>query len=280
MTEEKKEKSNALRYILLFIVFFLIGAGIGYIGARSYLASRDKTEDKSNANNDANDTDILKDEKYSDTVDRLNKILSSSPLFYNTQGLSIDTIDEETKFTLTFEYLFKNDKATLSSLITNAGNTCNSVYVANMNDDGSFGSQCNIYYVSVDDINQFVSDTLNSTVNLKEVEVANNYYCALEDNKYTCGVSANNYYVGSLEPHFDTERMVLKDNGDIVVYNKGYLVDTRSNRVNGGSNNYLHSSDSLDYYYELKSSSNIEFKHTFKKNSNGSYYYYSSEVNK
>ena len=58
---------------------------------------------------------------------------------------------------------------------------------------------------------------------------------------------------------------------DIVITEKGYLYDNRSNLTTPDKNYYLHSSDSTEYYFELKSSENLYFIHTFVKNQDGSY---------
>ena len=41
---------------------------------------------------------------------------------------------------------------------------------------------------------------------------------------------------------------------------------------------YLHSSDSTEYYYELKNADNLTFKHTFVTKDRVNYYYVSSEL--
>ena len=65
------------------------------------------------------------------------------------------------------------------------------------------------------------------------------------------------------------------------IYEKGYLIDNRSNVDNPTDqydNYYLHSFDSTNYYYELKSADNLTFKHTFKTEDRQNYYYVSTEL--
>ena len=88
-------------------------------------------------------------------------------------------------------------------------------------------------------------------------------------------------YSGELESKFDVIKVTKDSSGTIIVYEKGYLVDNRSN-VNDPfdqyDNYYLHSSDSNEYYYELKSADNLIFKHTFKTDDKENYYYIGTEL--
>jgi hypothetical protein len=106
--------------------------------------------------------------------------------------------------------------------------------------------------------------------------------CVIDLNDYVCGNVTNVYgYTGELESKFDILKVTKDSAGTVIIYEKGYLVDNRSNVDNPTDqydNYYLHSSDSKDYYYELKSADNLTFIHTFKTDDGENYYYVSTEL--
>ena len=86
---------------------------------------------------------------------------------------------------------------------------------------------------------------------------------------------------GEVVSKFEIVKVTIDDNNTITIYDKGYLLDNRSDVeiVGDYKNAYLHSYDASEHYYELKSSDNLTFKHVFN-NIDNKYYYVSSELYK
>ena len=105
----------------------------------------------------------------------------------------------------------------------------------------------------------------------------------MQNNLYICGNIANNNVTGDLESKFTILKVTKDLDGTIKIYEKGYLLDNRSNvkaQHPGYDNIYLHSTDSTEYYYELRNADNLTFVHTFKENDNQEYYYVGTMLEK
>ena len=131
------------------------------------------------------------------------------------------------------------------------------------------------------DINQklFNDELIDTSVNF-DIDITKK--CVLDGESYLCGAVQNiSGYSGALESNFEVVKATKDVDGTIIIYEKGYLHDKRSNVDNltdQYDNYYLHSSDSKEYYYELKSSDNLTFKHIFKTDDSEEYYYVSTEL--
>ena len=121
----------------------------------------------------------------------------------------------------------------------------------------------------------------NSDFNLDvEYYPVDNKKCTPIGEYIYCGnVDSLTGVIGELKPRF-TVNKVMMDDEHIYIYDKGYLIDSRSTvpYVEGESNYYLHAADSSEHYHELKSADNLTFKHTYRLQNDGKYYYLKTEL--
>ena len=107
--------------------------------------------------------------------------------------------------------------------------------------------------------------------------------CVSDGDFIICGnVVDNSGITGALESKFSVIKVTKDEDGSINIYEKGYLVDNRSNVIASGQyeNYYLHSSDSDAYYSELRNADNLTFVHKFKTDDKKNYYYVSTVLYK
>lgn len=281
-----KKKNNKLKYFIIFILFIGIGIGLGVFGTTKFL------EYKNDNNNEPvveeGPMDITESDKYQDTINNLRNILNGNPIFYSTKGINASSLDNTTRLNLIYEYIINNNMATVETLPIDyiGATTCNNnVFTVDTTlGDGTVSNICTINKVSKAtflDINMqlFNDEVLDTSVNFN---VGIDKKCVLSNDMYLCGNTVNmSGYTGELESKFNVVKVTKDESNTIVIYEKGYLIDGRSNVDNPTDqyeNYYLHSSDSKDYYYELKSADNLTFKHVFKTDDKEKYYYVSSEL--
>lgn len=294
--EKNKKNSNLIEYIVIFLIFFVIGMVIGIFVTKKYFNGKAEEDTKPKTSVKTSGEDITENAEYKGTIDNLYSLLGKDTIFYSTTGANVDTLSNEQKLSIVYNYIIANKLDTSSVLNTgwygseqcpfNGGTTNFNVDVL-LDENGNLvkGANC-----TVSDINAaLIQEKYQLIFGNNNIDTSSNFNpksdktCILVDGVYTCGNIDNSMnYVGDLEVNY-TITKVLKENDKIEIYDKGYLTDNRSNVKNsaeGFDKYYLHSSDSTDYYHELKSADNIMFKHTFKKASNGNYYYSSSEISK
>lgn len=294
--EKNKKNSNLIEYIVIFLLFFVIGMVIGIFVTKKYFNGKAEEDTKPKTSVKTSGEDITENAEYKGTIDNLYSLLGKDTIFYSTTGVNADTLSNEQKLSIVYNYIIANKLDTSSVLNTgwygseqcpfNGGTTNFNVDVS-LDENGNLvkGANC-----TVSDINAtLIQEKYQLIFGNNNIDTSSNFNpksdktCILVDGIYTCGNIDNSMnYVGDLEVNY-TITKVLKENDKIEIYDKGYLTDNRSNVKNsaeGFDKYYLHSSDSTDYYHELKSADNIMFKHTFKKASNGNYYYSSSEISK
>lgn len=294
--EKNKKNSNLIEYIVIFLIFFVIGMVIGIFVTKKYFNGKAEEDTKPKTSVKTSGEDITENAEYKGTIDNLYSLLGKDTIFYSTTGANADTLSNEQKLSIVYNYIIANKLDTSSVLNTgwygseqcpfNGGTTNFNVDVS-LDENGNLvkGANC-----TVSDINAaLIQEKYQLIFGNNNIDTSSNFNpksdktCILVDGVYTCGNIDNSMnYVGDLEVNY-TITKVLKENDKIEIYDKGYLTDNRSNVKNsaeGFDKYYLHSSDSTDYYHELKSADNIMFKHTFKKASNGNYYYSSSEISK
>lgn len=290
MAKRKKKGNNVFKYIICFILFLGLGGAVGYFGTKKYLESKKDEEDVPAVV--PTEVDITKDEDYQELIKELHGYLNANPIFYSTKGLKIADLSNDEKLKLIYSYMvsMKQDvPATLASSGYLWPPVCPlSDGVSSFVVDASNGVYSNICTVTTlsgqllqEDFSKLYGDVaIDFTQSFK---LSDNRACIFVNSNYTCGyINYNAVPTGDLEVRFAVEK-VLKYDDKIVLYDRGYLIDTRSNMINlndGNPNHYLHSSDSTDYYFELKSSDNITFKHTFALDEEQNYHYVSSEVAK
>jgi len=285
--EGKKKTKKGVKYFLIFILFLAIGIFLGVFGALKYLENKDKEQielKEEIVNNEPED--ITDNEELQSTITTLHNIVNNNSIFYSTKGITAENISNNDKLIYIYSNLYQNKKGEASSLTQKEYGSSNCEYDFLLdNDTNLFGldnkcttTEYNIDFFKEVNKNTFNSDTLDTT---KEFAPENNIKCVSSDNKYICGKVANTSGItGKLEPKFEITKVTRDDDFTITIYDKGYLVDKRSNVIANKEhdNYYLHSSDSKEYYYELKSADNLTFKHTFKTTDRKNYYYVSSEL--
>lgn len=282
---ENKSISPTLKYILIFIIFFAIGLGLGYFGAFKYLENEKSNEPVVEEVDEL--MDITDEEEAQELINSLVSMLDKDPMFYSTKGISVSTMDNTSKLRFLYNYIISNNQFTKEELA--------SEYI------GSFN--CLPGFITDAGVNPSVSTNICGVSRIKKTALLDaskklfndevldtsvpfspqdGLSCLVDADTYLCGnVTKTLNITGELESVFSVEKVTKDIDGTIVIYEKGYLNDKRSNVNNPNDqydNYYLHSSDSTEYYYELKSADNLTFKHTFKTDDRQNYYYVSTEL--
>ena len=272
-----KKAGSVFKYIFLFIVFLSIGVAIGIYGSTKYFESKKKDNpvEEKTPEKEVVITNITDDSTYTALVNELYANLAKNPVFYSSKGFNITEASNEEKLSLVYYYLVNNKMDSVDTLPSSwEGTYC--VFNEGLNSFivDSAGAGCTVSNISVATINETYKKLFGDTgLEMVPTFPANEYKtCILVGEIYTCGRVTGTIYNGSLQPKMDILK-VEKYDDDIVITEKGYLYDNRSNLTTPDKNYYLHSSDSTDYYFELKSSENLYFIHTFVKNEDGSYTY-------
>ncbi len=272
-----KKAGSVFKYILLFLVFLSIGVVIGVFGSKKYFESKKTTptsEEKA-PEKEVVITNITDDSTYKAVVNELYASLAKNPAFYTSKGFNITEATNDQKLSLVYYYIVANKLDTVNTLPSSwEGTYC--VFNEGVNSFivDSAGMGCTVSDIPVTLINETYKKLFGDTgLEITPTFPANEFKtCVLVGEIYTCGRVTGTIYNGSLQPKMDILKVETYDD-DIVITEKGYLYDNRSNLTTPDQNYYLHSSDSTDYYFELKSSDNLYFIHTFVKNPDGTYSY-------
>ncbi len=280
MDESSKVKKNSKsKFIISFLLFFFIGGLIGGFGTYKTLGMKDKEVEEKEVKKEKKvetpkEIDITKDPDYTDMINSLYGYLSKDNIFYSSVGVDLATMSNDNKLRITYEYMMNNNlfaTDTLNPMYYGALSCTNNFSLdVIVGADGSLsnGSVCTINKISLENfVNTYKKVFNDETIDVSQpFNPKNNRTCVISDEYYVCGnVNTNNSITGSLDSKFEIVK-VIKEDKKVTIYDKGYLVDTRSSVVNpddGYDNYYLHSSDSTTYYYELKSADNLTFAHTF-----------------
>lgn len=289
--KEKKAKSSnhTLRNIILFIIFLAAGFVLGYFGTIKYLEYKENNTPTDDDVADGGPKDITEDDQSKDLINSLYATINGDSLFYTSKGINISTLDNTSKLRLVYNNIIAANQVTadtLQSLWWGASN-CEYEFVVNASTDPyNPSNECSVSKIS----RSTFMDTNKKLFNDEILDTSVTFYptsekkCIIDPNDgnyYICGNVVNQTGItGSLESKFVIQKVTKDEDGTIVIYEKGYLVDKRSNVGTEYDNYYLHSSDSTDYYYELKSADNLTFKHTFKTDDRIKYYYVSTEIDK
>lgn len=288
----KKEKNNnKFKYIVCFLVFFVLGALIGIFATKQILGNSGESETDEEVVLKDSVEDITEDENYTELITNLHSYLAKNVIFYTSKGVDMKELANDTKLKLVYNYIITNQLATTETLNQwwAGSTTCENNFLVDTTKDTNGvvvnGNVCTVSKITTtlmtDTYKKLFGDTgLQTNVGFNP---SNTKSCVLVGVEYICGnVADTSGVTGTLEPKFEVVK-VTKDNDTIVIYEKGYLLDTRSNFVNlndGYENHYLHASDSSEYYYELRSADNLTFAHTYKMDSNNNYYLEGTKVNK
>lgn len=282
-SKEKNEK-HILRYVLI-VFLFILGFILGFYFTTKYLESRDNEETP--IIEDDGIIDITEDKDSAELIESLLGILDKNPMFYSTQGISSSTMDNTSKLILIYNKIIDKNLGTseeLSSLYYGSSNCANNFITDPSDNAFVYSNKCTTMRINKSsflDINKqlFNDDILDVSVNFNPMDGVS---CVVDGETYICGnVTKTSDVTGELVSVFSVVKATKDTDGTIVIYEKGYLNDKRSNVNNPNDqydNYYLHSSDSKDYYYELKSADNLTFKHTFKTIDRQNYYYVSTEL--
>lgn len=284
--EIKKEK-HTLRNVIVFVIFFVIGVVVGYLGTSKILENREDENDKTPIVEDNGVIDITEDEGSVELINSLLAMLDNNPMFYSTKGVTASSLDNTSKLVFIYNNLKKNNVGTIEELASEMyGSTnCLNGFITDVGENALVSTnKCTVTRINKSSFLEtnkklFNDEILDTSVNFSPADGLN---CVVDADSYLCGnVTKTSTITGKLESVFSIVKVTKDEEGTIEIYEKGYLNDKRSN-VNDPydqyDNYYLHSSDSTDYYYELKSADNLTFKHIFKTTDRQNYYYYSTEM--
>lgn len=279
MAEVKENKGNSFKYILIFIVFLAAGAVIGVYGATNYLNKQDEEKIET----PETIKDITDDSVYQNTINDLYNIVNNNVIFYSAKGVNIASLDNNSKLSLIYEYVVNNNLYEKTTLSNDGTGKCSYGFILDSSAETNIPSiVCTVYEIKKADIKNIAKKLYNddSISIVDSFMPEENKSCVLSNDKYVCGNTGTSAS-GALEIKFDIQKVTLDLDGTIEIYDKGYLADRRAGVDDPNDqydNYYLHSSDSNEYYYELKSADNITFKHTFKTDDKTNYYYVSTEI--
>jgi hypothetical protein len=284
--KKDREGTPIFKYSLLFILFLAIGIVLGIFGALKYIEYRNSQESDKPLVSDEPE-DITKKEDYKELITNLTAILDANPLFYNSNGINISSLDNATKLTLIYNRLVKEGQGTneeIESLWYGSTNCVND-FVTDPTDNGYSSNKCTVTKFQKSAFLEISKKLFNDALVAMDgnFNPSSSKLCVPDGEDYVCGnVYDASGVTGSLESKFTVVKALRLDDGTIEIYEKGYLVDKRSNVLASGvaENYYLHSSDSDSYYYELRNADNLTFKHTFKTEDKKNYYYVSTVLYK
>lgn len=276
----KRKKKDAKGFIL-FVLFFAIGIAAGIYGTKYFLDRM--AEEHKQGDPVIEEVDITSKSEYQDLINKLYDSLKGNSEYYKSSGVSLDSMDNSFKYGLLYDEL-SSSKASSETLQTTyyGSNVCEHGFLADYAEGYNVATTCTINKILFSDMEDMYKKLFNRD-DLETVEFypADTKKCVVVGEYYYCGdVTALTGISGSLDTRFSIEKVVKDNKGNIYIYDKGYLIDNRSSVIKseGIDNYYLHSADSKDYYYELKSADNYTFKHTFKMGDDSNYYYVQSEL--
>ena len=274
----REEKSgNALKNILLFVVFLAIGVAIGFFGTKKYMENKNKEVDTPVI--DEGPEDITNVDEYKNLINKLHSYVDGYSFFYTTKGVQASTMSNADRLYLLYDRMDKDNELGDSTLTATSGTTnCIGQFALDAGTNTCVVKKIDRNKMAEKNKTVFDDDLLDTSVTFTN---SLGKICIVSEANYMCGTPlTTDGITGKLESKF-TITKVTKQEGTIVIYDKGYLLDTRSSIMNptdGHDKYYLHSSDSTEYYYELKNADNLTFKHTFVTKDRVNYYYVSSEL--
>lgn len=277
----KSNKKDAKGFIL-FVLFFAVGIAAGIYGTQYFLNTM--AEENKKGEPVIEQIDITTKSEYQDLINDLYDSLKGNAEYYKSSGITLDNMDKSFKYGLLYDELVSSKKDVIEVLQTTyyGSGVCEYGFLSDFSEGTSIVNTCTINKILISDMKDLYKKMFNRTdLEIVEFYAADTKKCVVVSEYYYCGdTTALTGVTGSLDTRFSIEK-VLKDNkGNIYIYDKGYLIDNRSSvvRTEGINNYYLHAADSKDYYFELKSSDNYMFKHTFELSDDNNYYYVQSEL--
>ncbi len=278
-----KYKNNSLKYIICILIFFVLGTIIGIIGTKSLLESNHDSKDVPSS---TGQIDITDSSEYQATIEKLHASVKDNIIYYSTLGFNPLTADNIFKLDYAFQIVMESEAYSTETINAIAWDSqvCAYDFLVDLLDTGQSTGGCTVYRILRDSIsNAYASAFLGGTLEIADFNTTDGKRCLLEEPGYICGIVTRDVPTGTLTPKFTVVKVLRDEDGTIKIYDKGYLEDNRSHIVNpedGIDHYYLHSTDSIDYYYELKSADNLTFVHEFKLDENRNYYYVQSYLDR
>lgn len=280
-----KRKKKGSKGFILFVIFFAIGIFVGVYSTKLYLDKNNN--DKEETISIIDNIDITDKSEYQNLINELYGSLKGNSEFYKTSGVNLDTMNNSFKYGLLYDELISSQKYVSETLTTiyYGANVCLNDFLADYVEGYTISNTCTVKKILISDL----VDLYKKKFNKEDLDTTSTFYptdtvkCIVEGEYYVCGdVNALTGVTGTLDTRFSIEKVIKDNKGNVYIYDKGYLIDTRSTvpLIEGVDNYYLHASDLSDYYYELKSADNYTFKHTFILGEDNNYYYSKSELNK
>lgn len=282
LSEDYNGKSSTFKYILFFVVFFIIGIALGIVGAKKFLVD-DKETEAVTVVEEETEKDISNDPEYQDTIVYLKNLIAQNPIYYRSTGVDASQLTNDEKLKIVYEYVIRdtNLESAIDYPVSWESQECLGGLLVdlNTNDNGTTYNAgfCTYYVLPISKVKESYRIIFNNdNIEMATFDADDHYRCVLGEDSFACGLYNRIDYTGTIENNFQIRQVTIEEDGTINVYESGYLKDTRSfvNVEDDGIDNYyLHSSDSELYYYELRKDDNLTFKHVFKKDSNNKYYY-------
>ena len=280
--ETVEKESHVFKYIAIFLVFLAIGVVLGMVGTKKFIEYKD-SQNKPVV--DEGPEDITDLDEYSDLINRLHSFVEEYPFVYTTKGIKAENLSNNEKLLMIYDALKKDNKIKGDTITATYGTeNCLAIFKADESDNPFNPTNvCSIQKVE----QKLMEEKSKQIFDIKEIDLTSEFvnsdglYCMLSEGNYICGHKLNEVTEqGEIVAKFSVVK-VTKDEGKIVIYDKGYLLDTRASKISNlgiHEKYYLHSYDSNDYYFELKNADNLTFKHTFITVDRVNYYYVSSEL--
>ncbi len=206
---------------------------------------------------------------------------------YNGSDVSLNNLNKDDILCMAYFNLDENKKSGGETSVTNKNDS--DVAVCNINDDVTIAAKentdkCSYFTVSKEELNnsykKMYGEEIKDYVNFY---TSNNEKCFLSDDTYYCGLAETyNYSIGSDATIYRLlNKAIKKNNGEIIIYDYFLKVmnDTCYNTATNATENAECTEalkDDIDKAFVEKYGT--QYKHTFKKDRKGNYYWFKSEM--
>ena len=215
----------------LFVIFFIIGIVLGCFATRYFIDKFD--EARQDGTPAIKEVDITTRTEYQDLINDLYDVIKEYPEFYTTKGLNIDDMDDNFKYRILYDSVIENQKYNTENINTLfiGSNICENNFLADYAADGiSLTSTCSVFKITLFDLTSIYKEIFGKD-NLKSVPVFypfDNKKCVLISGDYYCGnIMPMTGVTGDLDTRFTITKVIKDTDGNIRIYDKGYLVDNQ-----------------------------------------------------
>ena len=195
------KKNNSFLYIFIVILFLALGIILGVYGTKKYLSS--KAEDDVVEEVDGV-IDITDKKEYSETIKNLYALVSSNTIFYTSKGVSLETMDNNTKLSLMYTYALNNGLGSDDQFPWSyyGSSTCEYDFIVDPLEDTT-SQTCSVVTIPVSSFvdnykKLFNNSLLDTSVNFKPSEYKS---CVLDGENYVCG------NVGNVQGSLDIKKL-------------------------------------------------------------------------